>query len=187
MNMERLIKEAHANAVKHGFWADPEQRDVATKIALIHSELSEALEEFRLSNAERGGGLGEILYACTVTRHRQREAICHELGGGTLHKPEGFVVELADAAIRIFDLAGWMGWKLNKATGYAIAGLVPAKLAHLHRDVSDLFVILNGLQASMIICQLDKLAKKVGGDLWQAIDVKMAFNTTRPIKHGKRI
>lgn len=75
----RLVHEAHGNAVKHGFWDDPPE--FGTSIALIHSELSEALEEVRKGNPP----------AYTVQG-----------------KPEGYATELADAVIRIADLCGWM-------------------------------------------------------------------------------
>ena len=58
------------------------------KLALIHSEISEALEDYR-------DGLMET----------------------TVHagKPEGFSIELADAVIRIFDLCGHLGIDLGEA------------------------------------------------------------------------
>ena len=43
MNINDLIREAHENAVAHGFWE--EDRPFAEQIALMHSELSEALED----------------------------------------------------------------------------------------------------------------------------------------------
>ncbi len=43
MNISEIVTRAHENAVKHGFW-DPAP-EFGTAIALIHSELSEALEE----------------------------------------------------------------------------------------------------------------------------------------------
>ena len=42
MTISELVARAHDNAVKHGFW-NPAPA-FGTSIALIHSELSEALE-----------------------------------------------------------------------------------------------------------------------------------------------
>lgn len=42
MEIKTLVAKAHENAVKHGFWEPP--LSFGTAIALIHSELSEALE-----------------------------------------------------------------------------------------------------------------------------------------------
>ena len=41
MEINEMVKKAHENAVNHGFWNPP--LDFGTAIALIHSELSEAL------------------------------------------------------------------------------------------------------------------------------------------------
>lgn len=61
---------------------------VLAKIALVHTELSEAVEEARLG-----------------------KYVEYEKDG----KPEGVVVELADAVIRIFHLAGLLGLDLENA------------------------------------------------------------------------
>lgn len=56
MNITELVGRAHDNAVKHGFWDPP--LNFGTAIALIHSELSEALEEER-------AGRALVWYHCT--------------------------------------------------------------------------------------------------------------------------
>ena len=48
MEIKDIVQKAHDNAVKHGFWDPP--LPFGTAIALIHSELSEALEEERAGN-----------------------------------------------------------------------------------------------------------------------------------------
>lgn len=87
MTIPELQREAHNNAVYHGFWEDG--MDVGTAIALMHSELSEALEEERAGNPE-------VYY--------------REDG-----KPEGALTELADCVIRIADYCGARGWDLESA------------------------------------------------------------------------
>tara|TARA_Y100001970_G_scaffold141265_1_gene173898 strand:- start:144 stop:467 length:324 start_codon:yes stop_codon:yes gene_type:complete len=78
MEINKLINLSHNIAKEKGWW--DKDREVPEIIALIHSELSEALEEYRVNDNLN---------------------IRYENG-----KPEGFVVELADALIRIFDLSG---------------------------------------------------------------------------------
>lgn len=85
MTISELVSRAHDNAVRHGFWDGPPE--FGTSIALIHSELSEALEEHRKGN-------GYLYY-------------------GNDGKPEGIAAELADAVIRIADLCGYMGIDLE--------------------------------------------------------------------------
>ena len=89
-----LVRDAHNNAVDKGFYEDAPPKDfanVAAKLALVHSEVSEALEELR-------------------RYHNLNETYADGAG-----KPEGFPVELADACIRIFDLCGWLGVDLEAA------------------------------------------------------------------------
>jgi NTP pyrophosphatase (non-canonical NTP hydrolase) len=83
--------EAHRIADEHGWW-DTERSDLEC-IALIHSELSEAVEAIRHNNVES----------------------VHIAGFS------GVEEEMADAIIRILDLAGQRNWN--------IAGALMAKLA----------------------------------------------------------
>lgn len=76
-----LADRCHKTAVEHGFY---ETFDVPVKLALIHSEVSEALEDYRTGHMER----------LTVDG-----------------RPVGFPSELADIVIRVFDLAAHL--KIN--------------------------------------------------------------------------
>lgn len=99
-----LQVEIHETAKEKGWWDEP--RSVGDCIALMHSELSEALEEVR--------------------KHRLTGMYEGENG-----KPEGLAIELADCIIRILDFAE-------------------------HANL----------------------------DMQAAIALKMAYNKTRPYRHG---
>ena len=116
MEINEMVKKAHENAVNHGFWNPP--LDFGTAIALIHSELSEALEEEREARPM-------VWYKCNEddgvsTCAPQDETDCLMYGKENLckyrsKKPEGVAVELADAVIRIADLCGHLGIDLDAA------------------------------------------------------------------------
>lgn len=87
MYITRMAHEAHANAKEKGFHSNedgtPKDRNIGEALALIHSEVSEALEEIR-----------------------KNQDVFHTYKRESDGKPEGFMVELADVIIRIGDLVG---------------------------------------------------------------------------------
>lgn len=88
-----LERDIHQNAVDHGFWEGPENANIPTKLMLIVSELGEALEEFRADRMD-----------LWREQFRDEDGVLHDHA-----KPEGFGIELADALIRILDLAAYLG------------------------------------------------------------------------------
>ncbi|HXQ36257.1 MAG TPA: hypothetical protein VN843_19755 [Anaerolineales bacterium] len=91
--INQLVSLIHEDNVKAGWWKDKDGNDIrnnmycfSNKLALVHSELSEALE------ADRKG-----------------------LADSHLPHRDGREVEMADAIIRLFDLAGAYGMDLGGA------------------------------------------------------------------------
>jgi NTP pyrophosphatase (non-canonical NTP hydrolase) len=83
MTITDLIEEAHALAAQKGWWNDHDKTDARhtlSTLALVTSEVSEAVEEVR--NGTRGSWIDSD------------------------GKPQGLPIELADVVIRIADFCG---------------------------------------------------------------------------------
>ena len=111
--LNELAKEIHENAVEHGWW--DESKSIGDIISLCHSELSEALEEYR-------AGRPMFWRKCMTC---EGDAPCMENGCGDWDngacelaclspKPEGIAVEMADCIIRILDWCGKEGIDIDK-------------------------------------------------------------------------
>ena len=165
MNLADLQKEAHAIAKEHGWW--DQERTFGDLIALVHSELSEALEAYRVCG----------IVDCP-----------HEHTEGA-----GVASELADVVIRVADMAEWYGETIASRIGEPafIAKSVNKPsfgdwVSELHWQVANAW---NEHEYSIgalgdVVHTTDLMAAHYGIDLDAAIEAKMEYNRTRPYRHG---
>ncbi len=88
MDINSLCERSYRTARLKGWW--DYERDIPHVLALVHSEVSEALEAYRSNKLE--------------TWKRESDS-----------KPEGFAYELADILIRVADLSKHLDIDLEKA------------------------------------------------------------------------
>jgi len=103
MTIKELIQISYQTAKEKGWWE--KDRPFSEGIALMHSELSEALEEWR----KHGMDPSLMIYG-------DESDIPHEFPV----KPEGIAVELADVMIRIADWCGRCDIPLEQAIKFKL-------------------------------------------------------------------
>jgi len=205
LDLNVFSKEVHENAHAHGWWE--QDRSKGEILALIHSEISEALEEYRAARPM-------VWYECKEM-HNRCDCIpdCYTKKVGEdpkpceyrNPKPEGIAVELIDCCIRILDFQGAASVEIT--SGANVDGLIkttpdsllalceekdfPEMIAILHALVSEALV-LNDLEAAikpLLSAQAVIYAwvKRNGLDPEKLLIEKHEYNKSRPYKHGNKV
>lgn len=197
INLNDFANEVHENAVAHGFWEG--ERSDAEIIALIHSEWSEALEEYRAGRP--------MVYCCNpdceILRDRETSvescvSVCGFRHGSA--KPEGVAVELIDGCIRILDCLAERGHfprafdtieKLTSAALNADKAPLPTLVALLHKATSEGYdadgevILSEGYLAATTIGTIGSWLRARDIDPEAIVMEKHRYNKGRPYKHGK--
>lgn len=205
MDLNEFAKKVHENSVAHGWWED--DRDYLEVAALIHSELSEALEEYRV-------GRQMVWYdcdcdACTLCEDKPAEN-CTCVGDETGccqgdKKPEGIAVELIDAVIRMLDYLGKEGIQIDTSDEERPKGInkayyddrLPIFVANLHYLVANTYRSPFGFTYRdsncaretfrLAIILIFKWIRNRNLDPEAILLEKHEYNKGRPYKHGGKV
>lgn len=151
-------------------------------IALLHSEVTEAVEAYRDHKIEDAT---EVVY------------------GSYVPKPESVGSEFADVAIRLLDMSDVFGVTLDRALVTHVPGptILPETFgdhcAYLHLRISDALTAYHqqavdtvrtadlNRALSAVLTTMESSCFVFGIDLAAEVARKMRYNATRPYRHGR--
>lgn len=185
MTYNDLTEKVHSNAVKHGFW--DEKRSNEHCLMLVITEIAEMVEADR-----RGKHPFEPESHKDACMRHDGDIKWDLIGFGNsfvTHIKDTVEDEMADVAIRLFDLAGALGIDFEK--------MKPCRYYRAFDKFSfteNAFALCKGLSRDVIgiekriqfgIAYVNEWAKSLDIDLWWHIMQKMRYNESRPIRHNK--
>lgn len=192
MNVEKqnsLIREAHSNAVKHGFW-EGGNSDMHY-LCLVLCGLAEAVEAKRKGSfcTQKNWQFFEERIAEQPSQHEAAtEAERYSYWFEHFVK-DTLGDELADAYIRLCDLAG--RYSFEASSKEALHSYIVERGMSFTENVLVLAsVVTDGkleLKGKLLFCmrQIERLAELEEVDLLKHIEHKMRYNQLREWKHGK--
>lgn len=182
----QLAAEVHANSLKHGWWED--KPSMSHFFTLVVCELAEAVE------ADRMGKKADITL---FERRIQEKPSEHEAATYEQRYAYWFEAyikdsvgdELADAAVRLLDMAG--AYRCDFSTPFAGYAQMVSPAQSFTENISSIMecVLCRSLttyhRIASSLVQIEWLAAQMGIDLAWHIKHKMLYNANRPYKHGK--
>jgi hypothetical protein len=210
IDLNKLAQVSNEIACEKGWW-DGSPRSTSALTLLMQSENAEALEDYRANKAltevwyevkyepDPGTGLaGPIKVNMTQDEIDKMLHLAKEkdLKITILEKkPCGIPVELADTIIRVADFAAFRSLDLNVEYEKLPAGRSAQDFeealaesnywisliwwAHKQRDEGGLaFKLVKSVDCILLMCEYKGIA------IEKAIEIKTAFNRTRPVRHG---
>lgn len=186
MDYSSYIKEAFGIAKDHGF--HDVELPVNHFIMLIITEISEMVEADRKKNRAERMKLEHICsLAATNESYNHYFELCVK---DTLED------EMADACIRIFDLAGIFGWSMSDVNsedaGYrAYCHVYHRKFTEIAYELCNILTSNgpashNEHKCISALSFMESWAKDLHFDLAWHIEQKMKYNKTRARLHGKQ-
>ena len=173
-------------------WHD-EPRSIAQHCILLHSEVSEIVEDYRSNKAidevwyEYKNENGEIVTSDSKYSFQSfiDGSIRYEHEKRLTGKPCGIPSELADVVIRALDMAYEYDYSLSidelrKSNSVSFEEII----SNIHYFISMMFYYNDLSYLDLVISTCFMISNEKGINLEQQIKDKIEYNKTRPIKHG---
>lgn len=194
MNKLNALRDEVFSINKSNGWHN-EERSFGELIALVHSEVSEALEDYRA-----GHPVNKVWYEYKDGFKRDThfaEFYIDDNWTSVLGKPCGIPSELADVVIRILDICGLYGWDIE-FKHFKKINIFPMKyashLASIHKSLSDAyndnkdtFTDPAATYLDVAIQEVEFICQQHSINLDQIIREKLEYNKTRGYKHGGKV
>ncbi len=176
----KLRDKIHQTAVAHGFWENTPSDEHF--LCLVISELMEAVEADR-----KGKYTDQSLLPHFKNPDKYMDSGIGFTGYFEIYIKDTVEDELADAVIRLLDLAGAYNVRIEpfRQEGFFEEGTFTEKIYNVVCDlVSEAGEPYSAI--SVGIRRICALANSMGIDLTWHIEKKMQYNTNRSYKHGKQ-
>jgi len=207
MNLNKLRDAVHENAVKKGFWDNAKKDangmvDVSKFVVLAAGELFEAVEADREGKfaADHVSPFGGSL-VWDLDTEKECKGLPADLFG--VHLKDTFEDEIADAFIRLLDLAGGLNIDLDIIrTDVLLEYAHSAEITSVHGKIQILARSVLLLVSPIGFCSNDshetesrfhfhlntmiRFCDEFELNLFRHIELKMWFNKSRAKLHGKR-
>lgn len=183
-----LSKTIRFDNASKGF--DPTEGGIDRYLLLTISEICEAQEELRDGREPK-----DIYYEEKFITVQNSESD-FEHTGVIARKPCGFSVEIADAIIRLLDIHGKFDRRVELFVGYIdfSTGTIDSALLQAAKHIADAY---NGYFAghfrvdfwthlATALSRLFAICNSLNIDIMPIIHEKLAFNRSRPPKHGRK-
>ncbi len=177
MDIPKIIKEHHQAMIDKGFYPEGEEKNIRELLMLIVSELGEALEAHRQIRFSEWYYVDKWKLGSSWWNRRFEVYI-----------KDTFEDEIADILLRIFDLCGYLEIDLDHECrlmmnkDFNVAETLFTATSYicefgLNKNNISMLNFSYGVMMS--------ISEKMEIDIEKHIEAKMAYNKTRPHKHGK--
>ncbi|WP_203583416.1 hypothetical protein [Paludibacter sp. 221] len=181
-DLNTLAKEVYQANKQKGF----HDKELSNEhfLMLVITELSEAVEADRKDKTLKSKSIN-------VSKFQEQTKAFNDTAFKLYfeeHIKDTIEDELADAVIRLLDLAGLRGYKDLKDL------LLVATVSEKKTFAENIFSICKDIvyykysepeRISCALLNIERLCQILSIDLWLHVELKLKYNQLRPIKHGK--